>query len=131
MYGIVFLPSGRQALPCRGNWISEEKSEFESHYHQLMLVRAEDDPSVADWMEKRKFMSPMIQNEMIEVSHEPLIKYFVFWYVSASIMERRALIATKNSCGSIKNIRFDRFRPLHLESCRRLPKILKMEASLL
>ena len=58
---ICYFFPGRQALPCRGNWVSEEKSEFDLHYHQLMFLRAEDDPSAADWMEKRQFMSPSIQ----------------------------------------------------------------------
>ena len=36
---MCFFP-GRQALPCRDNWVSEKKPEFDSHYHQLMLLRA-------------------------------------------------------------------------------------------
>ena len=73
---LTFFPR-RQALPCRGNCVSEEISEFHSHYHQLMLLRAEDDPSVADWMEKRQFMPSMIQNEMIEVNRILLMKQIV------------------------------------------------------
>ena len=73
---LIFFPR-RQALPCSGNCVSEEISEFHSHYHQLMLLRAEDDPSVADWMEKRQFMTSMIQNEMIEVNRILLMKQIV------------------------------------------------------
>ena len=71
-----FFP-GRQTLPCRGNWVVEEKSKFDWHWYQLMLLRAEDDPSVADWMEKRQFMSQRIQNEMIEVNRIFLMKQIV------------------------------------------------------
>ena len=42
-----------------------------------MLLRAEDDPSIADWMEKRQFMSPRIQNQMIEVNRILLMKQIV------------------------------------------------------
>ena len=58
-----------------GNWVSE--SEFDSHYHQLMLLRADDDSSVADWIEKQQFMSSRIQNEMIEVKRILLMKQIV------------------------------------------------------
>ena len=74
---MFFFFLGLQALPCRGNWVSEKKSEFDSHYHQSMLLRAEDDPSVADWMEKWQFMSPRIQNEMTEVNRILLMKQIV------------------------------------------------------
>ena len=43
-YSMLFFFPGRQALPCRGNWVSQEKFVFDSHYHQLMLLCAEDDP---------------------------------------------------------------------------------------
>ena len=76
-YSMLIFFLGHQALPCRGNCVSEEKSEFDSHYHQLMLLRAEDDPSVADWMEKRQFMPSMIQNEMIEVNRILLMEQIV------------------------------------------------------
>ena len=74
---ICFFSPGRQALPSRGNWISEEKSEFDSHYHQLMLLSAENDQSVVDWMEKRQFMSPRIQNEMTELNRILLMKQII------------------------------------------------------
>ena len=73
LYSIFF--SGCQALLCRGNWVSE--SEFDSHYHQLMLSRADDDSSVADWIEKQQFMSPRIQNEMVEINRILLMKQIV------------------------------------------------------
>ena len=76
-YSMLFFFPGRQALPCRGNWVSQEKFVFDSHYHQLMLLCAEDDPSVPDWMEKRQFMSPRIQRKMIEVNRILLMKQIV------------------------------------------------------
>ena len=50
LFYVIFFP-GRQALPCRGNYVSAEKPEFDSHDHLFMILRAEDDLSVADWME--------------------------------------------------------------------------------
>ena len=68
-----FFP-GRPALPCRSNWVSEEKSDFESHYHQLMLLPGW---SYSDWMEKLQFTSPRIQYELIEVNRILLMKQIV------------------------------------------------------
>ena len=73
---LIFFPR-RQALPCRGNWVSEEKSEFDLHYDQLILLRAEDDPNVPDWMEKRPCISPRIQVKLIEVNRILLMKRIV------------------------------------------------------
>ena len=43
----------RQGLPMRGNWVPAEDSdgggsEQHSNFHQLMLLRAKDDPSILD-----------------------------------------------------------------------------------
>ena len=59
----------RQSLPLRGNWKEEEKSEYDSNIFQLLKLRCEDDPKLAEWMDKKsnKFLSPKIQNEMLQI----------------------------------------------------------------
>ena len=56
----------RQGLPFRGDWDQETGVELNSNFHQLMLLRAEEDPAVLDWLQKKQYMSPQVQNEMIE-----------------------------------------------------------------
>ena len=41
--------------------------ELNSNFHQLMLLRPEEDTEILDWLKKIQFMSPKIPNEMIEV----------------------------------------------------------------
>ena len=57
----------RQSLPLRGSWDQSANAESNSNFHQLMVLRAEEDPAVLDWLLKKNYMSPQIQNEMIEV----------------------------------------------------------------
>ena len=59
----------RQSLPLRGNWKEEEKSEYDSNFFQLLKLRCEDDPKLAEWMDKKsnKFLSPKIQNEILQI----------------------------------------------------------------
>ena len=59
----------RQSLPLRGNWKEEEKSEYDSNFFQLLKLHCEDDPKLAEWMDKKsnKFLSPKIQNEMLQI----------------------------------------------------------------
>ena len=57
----------RQGRPLRGNWDHDTGAELNSNFYQLMLLRAEDEPEVHDWLrKKKKFMSPQVQNEIIE-----------------------------------------------------------------
>ena len=59
----------RQALPLRGNWDDDKKTEFNSNFYQLLKLRSEEDKMFAEWLTKKtnKFTSPKMQNEMIEV----------------------------------------------------------------
>ena len=59
----------RQSLPFRGNWKDETHSEFNSNFHQLLLLRAEDDPSILVWIKREstlKYTSPEMQNEILK-----------------------------------------------------------------
>jgi len=59
----------RQALPLRGNWNEDKKCEVNSSFHQLLLLRSEDDKELTSWLEKKtnRFVSPSIQNEILEI----------------------------------------------------------------
>ena len=59
----------RQALPLRGDWRATEKSEVDSNFYQLLKLRCDDDPSIVEWLQKKKskFTSVDIQNEMLEI----------------------------------------------------------------
>jgi hypothetical protein len=54
----------RQGLALRG-----DKAETDSNLHQLLLLRAIDNPIILTTLEKKKnkFMSPDIQNELISI----------------------------------------------------------------
>ncbi len=64
-----------QSLPFRGDWDKEYGSEHNSNFHQMLLVRAEEELEIAQWLKRKhnKFASPEIQNEMMQV-------YFFFNY---------------------------------------------------
>ena len=49
---MLFFSQDAKLFHGEVNWVSEQKSEFDSNYHQLMLLHVEDAPSVADWMEE-------------------------------------------------------------------------------
>ena len=59
----------RQSLPFRGDWNKENGSEHNSNFHQMLLVRAEEEPEIVQWLKRKhnKFTSPEIQNEMMQV----------------------------------------------------------------
>ena len=67
----------RQSLPFRGNWNQEYGSEQNSNFHQMLLVRAEEDQEIVEWLKRKhnKFTSPDIQNEMIQVSFFDSFRY--------------------------------------------------------
>ena len=58
----------QQALPLHGNRNSEHGVEETSNLHQLLLLRAGDDPRIFNWLtQKTKYTSPEIQNEMLHI----------------------------------------------------------------
>ena len=60
----------RQSLSFRGNWNQECGSEQNSNFQQMLLVRAEEDQEIVEWLKRKqnKLTSPDIQNKMIQVS---------------------------------------------------------------
>lgn len=68
----IFL--GRQGLPFRGNWVESNEvgevgSEVHSNFHQLLLLRERDDPSILDIMRRksRKYIDHHIQNDLLQM----------------------------------------------------------------
>ena len=57
----------RRFLPLRRNWQAEERSEAD--FWQLIKLRCEDDPTIIEWMKRRKskYASPTISDEMLEL----------------------------------------------------------------
>ena len=44
----------RQALPLRGgDWNTETMSEENSNFHQLLKLRAQENPEITEWLRKR------------------------------------------------------------------------------
>ena len=64
---VIFL--ARQSLPMRGTSSKLAEEEINSNFHQLLLLRSEDDPSLKNWMAKsnEKYTSPEIQNEILQI----------------------------------------------------------------
>ena len=69
---IIFL--GRQGLAFRGSWVQSETevgggSEVDSNFHQLMLLRAKDDPQILEVMSQKtcKYTDHHIHNELLKI----------------------------------------------------------------
>ena len=65
---IIFL--ARQGLPFRGNWVSGEGGcEADFTFHQLLLLRARDDPGILDIMKRKthKYTDHNIHNELLQI----------------------------------------------------------------
>ena len=60
----------RQALPLRGDLNTETMSEEKSNFHQLLKLRAQENPEIIEWLRKRdeKYSSLdlEIQNDLLE-----------------------------------------------------------------
>ena len=67
LQNIKFL--ARQGLPLRGD-------QGQGNFDQLILLRAEDDPSLLEWIRKKadKFTSPEIQNEILKIMALKLLR---------------------------------------------------------
>ena len=68
MESIRFL--AKQSLPFRGNWSNDLKSEEDSNFHKLLLLRSLDDQDLERWLNsgwKIKYTAPKIQNKILEI----------------------------------------------------------------
>ena len=70
LQNIIFL--ARQGLPMRGNWVDDDifgGCERDSNFHQLLLLRAKDDPTILDIMKRKtnKYTDHHIQNELLKI----------------------------------------------------------------
>ena len=65
---LILCIIAQQALLFHGSWNSEHRIEETSNLHQLLLLRAGDDPITFNWLTQRtEYTSPEIQNEMLQV----------------------------------------------------------------
>ena len=70
LQNVIFL--ARQGLPMRGNWVDDEVfggCKRDSNFHQLLLLRANDDPTILDIMKRKtnKYTDHHIQNELLKI----------------------------------------------------------------
>lgn len=61
----------RQGLPLRG-----DGSEIDSNFAQLLLLRANDDPKIHEYLAKKtdKYSSPQIQNELLQIMANSIVR---------------------------------------------------------
>ena len=59
----------RQGLLLRGSWNKEYNIEIDSNFHQLILLRYENQRDLQSWLDQStdKYTSPKMQNEMLQV----------------------------------------------------------------
>lgn len=69
---IKFL--ARQGLPLRG--ASQDGGEVDSNFHQLLAVFSEFEPSLQQWLEKKKgkYTSADMQNEMLKIMAHQILR---------------------------------------------------------
>ena len=75
----------RQGLPLRGNYLSNPSGsdhgggEVHRNFWQLLLLRTEDVPLLESWLHRSqdRFTSPMIQNELLEIMAQTLLRKVV------------------------------------------------------
>ena len=78
--------TAQQALPLRGNWNSEHGVEETSNLHQLLLLRAGDDPRIFNWLtQKTKYTSPEIENKMPQNIISSNFKNFLIFFFAIRI----------------------------------------------
>ena len=60
----------RQGLAFRGN------NEKNSNFHQLLMLKAEEDPALTEWLASHQYTntSPCIENEMLQIMALSLMK---------------------------------------------------------
>ena len=56
----------RQSQAYRGSWDEEDDAEVNSNFYHLLMLRAEEDLEVLEWVQTKQYIYPRIQNEMIE-----------------------------------------------------------------
>ena len=61
----------RQGLPLRG-----DGNEIDSNFAQLLLLRANDDPKIHEYLAKKtdKYNSPQIQNELLQIMANSIVR---------------------------------------------------------
>ncbi|XP_015770301.1 PREDICTED: xanthine dehydrogenase/oxidase-like [Acropora digitifera] len=87
----------RQAFPLRGDrGLSEEKSNF----HQLLNLRAQENPEIIEWLRKRdeKYTLPEIQNELLEAMAPGMMRQ-----ISANIQNATFFMIMADEAADVSN----------------------------
>ena len=90
----------RQALPLRGNWDKKSKLEIDLNFHQLLLLRCENEKELQTWLDQstEKYTSPTMQNEMLQV-----LALGIFKEVSSSILEAEFYTVMADESADVSN----------------------------
>ena len=90
----------RQALPLRGNWDKKSKLEIDSNFHQLLLLRYENEKELQTWLDQstEKYTSPTMQNEMLQV-----LALGIFKEISSSILEAEFYTVMADESADVSN----------------------------
>ena len=90
----------RQALPLRGNWDKKSKLEIDSNFHQLLLLRCENEKELQTWLDQstEKYTSQTMQNEMLQV-----LALVIFKEISSSILEAEFYTVTADESADVSN----------------------------
>ena len=90
----------RQALPLCGNWGKKSKLEINSNFHQLLLLRCENEKERPTWLDQstEKYTSPAMQNEMLQV-----LALGIFKEISSSILEAEFYTVMADESADVSN----------------------------
>ncbi len=85
----------RQGLPLRG-----DGSDADSNFTQLLVLRGQDDPRIAEWMAKKtnKYVSHNVQNELMKVMALAVLRK-----IAASIQQSEFFSIMCDECTDLSN----------------------------
>ena len=88
----------RQGLPIRGH------DTFEGNLFQLLQLRSEDDTQLSSWLREKKYFSPEIINEQIELMANSVLRSILSQIYSAgwfAIIADEATDVSVNKCAYV------------------------------
>ena len=88
----------RQSLSLHGTWDEETGCELNSNFHQLVLLRLEEDSKIAEWIKGKEYSSPVIQNEIVEVMALEVLKQ-----ISSNIQNALAYTKMADESSDVSN----------------------------
>ena len=86
MQMLIKLLSSIKYLAKQGLALRGHNTGTKGNLHQLMLLRAEDDPKLQEWLKKSEYTSPAIINELIALMGQQVLRKLLeqiraaFWF---------------------------------------------------